>query len=264
MSSRVDYNPSLLIGFGFLMGLACLPVVFDFLLFYVYSDRLEVRVASSAMAPLAGVIAAVLTDWFHRRREGKAGEKRDARIAHALYAEIYNRAARCALDYSTWLGYVAKKKRIEAPRFKKFQPENPVVYTSLASDLGALPTSALGKVIIFYSRLDGLRREFEINASMLEAEDEANAIGRASVRDVIERMIPRDRAYLSEDRRKLFAYRLQQTIGPALEAIVALRPALGDQYHQQQVDAGLEEANRHFVSGALVDRLGELRPSAEE
>ena len=80
---------------------------------------------------------------FARKREQERIEQEREGLIRALYFEVYNRAARCALDANTWLGFTAKGKPIHLSRFRKFRPTDPIVFPQAGDKLALLPADLL-------------------------------------------------------------------------------------------------------------------------
>ncbi|MEY9545300.1 hypothetical protein ABIE85_008360 [Bradyrhizobium diazoefficiens] len=96
---------------------------------------------------------------FHDNRRRK---QEIAALKASLYAEIADRAARCANDYiKPWKGW---KDRQLGSDVKKFCPTPPAVLPAVAGKLGLLDARTLLAVTQFYFRLSALREAFEFVA----------------------------------------------------------------------------------------------------
>lgn len=86
-----------------------------------------------------------------------------AALKASLYAEIADRAARCANDYiRPWKGWKEGKQLNSDVR--KFCPTPPAVLPAVAGKLGLLDARTLLAVTQFYFRLSALREAFEFVA----------------------------------------------------------------------------------------------------
>jgi hypothetical protein len=140
-----------------------------------------------------GIYPAFIIDEVNRAR-------RKRNLTKALFHELINRAARCCFDYEApWQPYLRAPPKMPAFQVRKFIPEPPVIYPSVAADLALLDDDAAKAIIDFYIALAAWRRDIE------------NLVDEAHPRGLID-----------EDGMRLLGMRLRQTLEPARRALEAL------------------------------------------
>lgn len=95
--------------------------------------------------------------------DNRRGKQEIVALKASLYAEIADRAARCANDYiKPWKGWKNRQLNSEV---RKFCPTPPAVLPAAAGKLGLLDAKSLLAVTQFYFRLSALREAFEFVAA---------------------------------------------------------------------------------------------------
>lgn len=179
------------------------------------------------LGTISGAAIAVTSTWLFDRRT-RARELRDLKAS--LYAEIADRAARCVSDYmGTLKVYHSPHGKTRTPAtIAKFKPGDPVVYPSVARELGRLEAHTILAVTHFYYRLDAYAQQIDF---IVECNDD------------------------TYDALKILATRLQHTLKPALEALKFL-----DSPDAAMFDAASASVYDHLskYKGTLRDALNEF------
>ncbi|MGF1594432.1 MAG: hypothetical protein ACFCUW_14200 [Kiloniellaceae bacterium] len=156
------------------------------------------------VATLAGVgVGGLVTYGVLRKLEGERRVREREELVVTLYHEVADRAARCLNDYLVpWQKYergLPPDETMNGARAGKFRPTDPVVYPLVAGRLGTAGREVIGPVVQFYFALDAVRREVD------------GVVADYPDLDV-----------LPEDRARLVALRLRQTLNPALRCLKIL------------------------------------------
>jgi len=146
----------------------------------------------------------------------------------SLYAEFYNRASRCCLDFDTWIRIVDQNENVSLSRFRKFRPFEPTIYMTIAEGAGIIPGELTASLIAFYGFLDGVRRDIDKEPDTIE---QRFATGER-------------RLFLTDAEKCLFASRMTATLRPALKAVEEFRryPKI------KAMTETLHEANRVYLA----------------
>jgi len=181
--------------------LACLillDLAFIWWLFLHDATGWRTNVAFLILGALASVFTTLLSE--AGRRETL---KRD--LAVALYVELADRAARCCIDMERrWKQYFdtrnCQSANVNVVTLRKFTPEDPLVFPSVAGQIALLGTDAARAMVRFYYRLTAWRRDIDAVASS----------GLLSS------------GYVHPEFLRSLAGRLRETVIPALDALKIL------------------------------------------
>ena len=156
-----------------------------------------------------------------REHEADAHSKRA--LARSLYLELSRQAARCCYDGERGWSALRNSEAVEVLRLRKFVPDDPIIFKTLADRLADLPGDAATSLLAFYYRVDAQRRDTENAASA--AIDDYQSLGP--------RVFAGSPKVSGADLRMLVR-RHDEALPAALEALTALGPSVDD---AEQIDA---------------------------
>lgn len=154
------------------------------------------------------IIGAAISIGAVNYHENRRRDREIKAMEVSLYAEIADRAARCANDYiKPWKSWENRKLTSDV---KKFRPTSPAVLPAVAGKLGLLDARTLLAVTQFYFRLSALSDAFEFAASEAKPDDS----NQGELVDMIQR-------------------RLRSCFEPALRALERLDVPNSDQFDRE-------------------------------
>jgi hypothetical protein len=124
-------------------------------------------IGSGWTALLGTILGSVISFSAIQYHDGRRREQEREALRASIYAEIADRAARCANDFiNPWKNWPDRRELNSDIR--KFCPTDPVVLPGVAGKLGLLDAKTLLAVTQFYFRLSALKQAIEFVAAEQE------------------------------------------------------------------------------------------------
>jgi hypothetical protein len=127
---------------------------------------------------LIGIVSGVALERSRRTRELDE-------LKASLYAEIADRAGRCANDYiRPWRNWtVMPSNPVSAERIRNFRVAPPVVFPAIAGRLGSIEAPTLLPVTQFYYRLEAVAQAIESFVIICEQREQSDRVYATEVQD---------------------------------------------------------------------------------
>ena len=141
---------SLIVGYGLVVLVAYALVA--------YRPDYFGNVGFLVVGTLIGIYPAFLIEEFRSTREKE-------RMTIALFHELANRVARCCFDFENpWKAYYRQPQNMDIARLRRFAPDPPVIYPSVAAQIATFRSDAIQSLILFYAFLAAWQRDIESTA----------------------------------------------------------------------------------------------------